>query len=518
MLDAKKDMPEASASPLVRALGKPPAHFTRRDILRFIREHGIRSLHFRYPAQDGKLKELKLPVNDLRDTEAILAEGERVDGSNLLKGMVDAGRSDMYVVPMYQTAYLSPFVPDCIEFLCRYLDGEGNPAPFTPDNILARSEESFKRKTGCELLALGELEFYLIYPEESDLYPGTPQGFYHEAAPFVRWDDLVEEILRTSSEICGGVKYCHSEVGYIRTPGETLPEFRGKRMSQYELEFLPAPLQKAAGRLLIAKWLIRNLAARRGILVTFAPKLNLGDAGSGLHFHLSINRNGKNVLTDKTGKLTPEALAAIGGLLKFSGSLTAFGNTCAASYLRLVPHQEAPVRVCWSASNRSALVRVPLGWRGVDNLASRVNAQQPGDFHGEMFGQTVEIRSPDGSADVYLLLAGLGVAVREGLLDGRDSMRLAKELEATSNIFDDKKALSRLRSLPRSCWESARELEKDRAVYEADGVYPPKVIDFCIGRLDGEKDKDLAKDVSRMPPKKRAEALRRIMLASLHCM
>jgi len=510
--------PHGHANPLVRAVGKLPENFTRKDLLKFIQARGIRSIHFRYPAKDGKLKELKLPVNGLHDAEAILAEGERVDGSSLFKGMVDPGQSDMYVLPVYRTAFLDPFQPDCLAFLCRYLDGQGRPAEITPDNVLARADERFRLETGCELAALGELEFYLVYPDEANLYPGKAQGAYHEASPFVKWDDLCSEFLRLVSESCGGVKYCHSEVGCVESSPHAQAELRGKRMSQYELEFLPAPLQDAAGRILVSKWILRNLAARRGILATFAPKLTLSDAATGLHVHLALGRGGKNALIDSKGSLTQTAFSAIGGLLRHAGSLTAFGNTCAASYLRLVPHQEAPVRVCWSSANRSALIRVPLGWRGVGNLATRVNPRQPPDFHGEMFGQTVEIRSPDGSADVHLLLAGLAAAVRDGLSRGADSAQAARRLEVSSNVFNDPKALSRLESLPRSCWESAQLLKSDRAVYEGGGVFPPAVVDFCVRRLEEEEDQDLARKLALMPPRRKEEAALKVMAASLHCM
>ena len=511
-------VPDCSANPLVREIGKDPADFTRQDILAFIRRRGIRTLHFRYPALDGKLKELKLPVNDLRDAEAVLAEGERVDGSSLFKGMVDAGRSDMYVLPLYRSAFLNPFAPDGLEFVCRFLDAHGEPAAQTPDNVLARADETFRKRTGRELHALGELEFYVLHPAERELYPGRPQGAYHEAAPYSRWDALAAEALRLTSEICGGVKYCHAEVGHVEPSEDSLPRLRGMSMSQYELEFLPAPLDATAGRLLVAKWIIRSLAARQGLLVSFAPKLSMGDAGSGLHFHLSLLRGGRNALIDRRGTLTEDARALIGGLLAHAGSLTAFGNTCAASYLRLVPHQEAPVRVCWSSANRSALVRVPLAWRGVNNLASRVNPRQMRDYRGEMFGQTVELRSPDGSADVHLLLAGISCAVREGLTDRRASLERTRAGEVAGNIYADPKVLRRLETLPGSCAESARRLERDRAVYARDDVFPAPVLDYCIRRLQGEDDAALSRKLGRMSKGAKRAALDRIVSDSLHCM
>ena len=112
------------------------------------------------------------------------------------------------------------------------------------------------------------------------------------------------------------------------------------------------------------------------MLATFAPKIEEGVAGNGLHFHMELIRDGHNIMTDGDGSLSEEARRLIGGLVYYASTLSAFGNTVASSFLRLVPNQEAPTRICWSHANRSALIRVPLGWAENSHLARVVN---PGD-------------------------------------------------------------------------------------------------------------------------------------------
>ena len=121
-------------------------------------------------------------------------------------------------------------------------------------------------------------------------------------------------------------------------------------------------------------------------------------------------------MADDSG-LTDVAKRVIAGYLMCSRSLTAFGNTVPTSFLRLVPHQEAPTSICWGDRNRSVLVRVPLGWLGVgDRMLRHANPLEPADSVVRIENnQTVELRSPDGSANVYLLLAGMAVAARYGL-------------------------------------------------------------------------------------------------------
>jgi len=133
---------------------------------------------------------------------------------------------------------------------------------------------------------------------------------------------------------------------------------------------------------------------------------------------------------------------------------------CIPLILGLVPHQEAPTKVCWSDCNRSALIRVPLGWVGIDNLAMKVNPQQRKRLTDNPGKQTVELRSPDGSAHVYLTLAGITMAALDGLSDS-NAMEYAKKLYVTGNIHKTPEVLKTLKSLPTSCHESRSSFWKN---------------------------------------------------------
>ena len=126
----------------------------------------------------------------------------------------------------------------------------------------------------------------------------------------------------------GQIKYGHSEVGNFEV-GDLMYE-------QNEIEFLPCPLESAAEQLLIAKWILRTLAYKYGVRVSFAPKITLGKAGSGLHIHTRLMKDGNNVMIEN-GKLSDTAKKMIAGFLDLSPSLTSFGNINPTSYFRLVP-------------------------------------------------------------------------------------------------------------------------------------------------------------------------------------
>jgi len=109
-----------------------------------------------------------------------------------------------------------------------------------------------------------------------------------------------------------------------------------------------------------------------GVNISFAPKITVGKAGSGLHIHMQVEKDGENLMADKQG-LTDIAKKVIAGILDLSRPLTAFGNTIPTSYLRLVPQMEAPTSICWGKQNRSALVRIPLGWIADTSMIKNAN-------------------------------------------------------------------------------------------------------------------------------------------------
>ena len=281
---------------------------------------------------------------------------------------------------------------------------------------------------------------------------------------------------------------------------------------QNEIEFLPVYAEEAADQLMVAKWIIRNLAYRSGYDVTFAPKITAGKAGSGLHIHMRLMKDGRSMMLDG-GVLSSVARKAIAGMMRLAPSITAFGNTNPMSYFRLVPHQEAPTNICWGDRNRSVLVRVPLGWvTGVDMCAA-ANPMEHEERYDTTQKQTVEMRSSDGSADLYLLLAGLAVACRHGI-ESEDALELAEKTYVDVNIHSDenKDRLLMLEQLPDSCEASAGCLERQRHVYEQYGVFSPSMIDGMINSLCGYADANLRRDIDGNEP-----AMLKLVKKYFHC-
>ncbi len=485
---------ELCPNEVVAWLKKAPKDFTKEDIVNFVKQNGIRMVDFMYPAEDGRVKTLNFSINSLEYLETILTEGERVDGSSLFPSFVEAGRSDLYVIPRYRTAFVDPFceIPTLC-FLCSFFDSEANPFECAPFATLSRAAEAFKDSTGLEFEAMGELEYYVI-TEATDLFPAGDQKGYHESEPFAKLNDFRRECMHHVAKTGGQIKYGHSEVGNFTLDG--------KIYEQNEIEFLPCPLDTAADQLLLAKWVIRNLAYKRGLDVSFAPKITVGKAGSGMHIHMRLMKNGRNATLGPDGKLSDEALRAIAGLMKMAPSITAFGNKNPTSYFRLVPHQEAPTNVCWGDCNRSALVRVPLGWSTGRDMCSAANPGTPAARLDTTHKQTFEMRSPDCSADIYQLMAGLCVAARIGLeMPPEEAMAYARDKYVDIDIHKAENAgrLKTLDCLPASCEESAACLEKVRALYEAKGVFPSRMIDGIISGLRSYKDGSIRHRVEADP-------------------
>ncbi|MEI6695503.1 MAG: glutamine synthetase family protein [Bacteroidota bacterium] len=473
-------------NPLVQFLGKPAAEFTKNDLLKYVEENGIEMLNLRYVGGDGRLKCLNFVINSIEHLDAVLSSGERVDGSSLFSH-IETGSSDLYVVPRYRSAFLNPFTEiPTLDILCSYFNKDGEPLESSPEYIMRKAHQELKDKTGFEFQVMGELEYYIISPKE-DLFLAEDQRGYHESSPFTKWEMLRTESMHAIAMVGGNIKYGHSEVGNF-TIADTIYE-------QNEIEFSPSPLEDAADQLLIAKWILRTLAYRYGVTITFAPKITVGKAGSGMHIHTRLMKGDKNVMVED-GKLSDIARKAIAGYLALAPSLTAFGNTNPASYFRLVPHQEAPTTICWGDRNRSVLVRVPLGWSGKKNMAKIANPLEEDDAHDFSHKQTVEFRCPDGSADVYLLLAGLTVAARHGF-EMENALEFAKKTYVDVNIFHDefKEIASQLDHLPASCYESALKLEEQREIYEKYAVFSKSMIDGTIKKLKAYNDEHLREEI-----------------------
>ena len=385
-----------NANEVVAFLQKSPKEFTKADIMYFIRENDIEMVNLMYPGGDGKLKTLNFVITDLAYLDTILTCGERVDGSSLFS-FIQAGSSDLYVLPRFSTAFVDPFAEiPTLCLLCSYFDKDGNPLESSPEHTLRKASEAFTKVTGMEFQAMGELEYYVI-SEDEEVFPAIDQRGYHESAPYAKTNGFRQMCMKYIAKTGGQIKYGHSEVGNFKQDGLVY--------EQNEIEFLPVRVEDAADQLMVAKWVIRNLAYEYGYDVTFAPKITTGKAGSGLHIHMRIVKDGKNQMLSK-GVLSEKARKMIAGMMELAPSITAFGNKNPMSYFRLVPHQEAPTNVCWGDRNRSVLVRVPLGWAADVDMCKAANPNEPKTDYDTSIKQTVEMRSPDGSADLYQLLAG----------------------------------------------------------------------------------------------------------------
>lgn len=492
-----------NANQVVEYLQKPAESFMKEDIIRFIQENGIRMINFMYPGGDGRLKTLNFVVTNKAYLETILTCGERVDGSSLFS-FIEASSSDLYVLPRFCTAFVDPFAEiPTLSMLCSFYNKDGEPLQSAPEYTLAKACKSFTDVTGMEFHAMGELEYYVIIPQ-TDFFPATDQHGYHESSPYAKTNEFRTQCMSFIAQTGGQIKYGHSEVGNF-----TLDNYI---YEQNEIEFLPVKAENAADQLMLAKWVIRNLAYKTGLNVTFTPKISANKAGSGLHIHMRFMKNGKNMMLEN-GAISDTAHKAIAGMMELAQAITAFGNKNPSSYFRLVPHQEAPTNVCWGDCNRSVLVRVPLGWTTKADMCRSANPlENPSDFDTTV-KQTVEMRSPDGSADLYQLLAGLCVACRHGF-EIDNALQIAKRTYVNVDIhkpqFSDK--LKELAQLPDSCSASADCLQSKRSVFEKYNVFSPSMIDGIIKDLKSYHDETLRSEM-----KDNKEEMHALVFRYFHC-
>ena len=497
------DAAEINTTDIVSFLKKPRAAFTKGDIKKFVKAKGIRHVNFMYAAGDGRLKTLNFILHSEAYLDEILSCGERVDGSSLFT-TIEASSSDLYVIPRYSTAFVDPFAElPTLCLLCSFFNKDGEPLASSPEYTLRKACDVFTRETGLEFQAMGELEYYVIAPDPKT-FPAKDQRGYHESAPFAKFGEFRQMCMLAIAQAGGTVKYGHSEVGNFAQDGLVY--------EQNEVEFLPCDAVDAANQLVVAKWIIRNMGAKCGYDVTFAPKITVGKAGSGLHIHMRLMKNGRNQML-KNGAVSDTAKRAIAGMMKLAPSITAFGNANPTSYLRLVPHQEAPTNVCWGDRNRSVLVRVPLGWAGRTDMCHQANPNETASAYDTRQKQTVEMRSPDASANVYLLMAALCVACRHGF-SLKDGVKVADATYVNVNIHkkENAKLLASLATLPDSCWASAETLAAQRAVYEEKGVFSATTIDGTIAGLKAFDDRALREKVTKSP-----KAMAELVREFFHC-
>ncbi len=446
---------------LVGLIGKPAAEWTVDDLIRLFKSQGLRLVSLMHVGGDGWLKTLDfVPRSDehLRD---ILEGGERADGSSLFRGTgIETGRSDIVLRPRLESAFLDPFASQpTLIVLCGHFGRDGKPLPESPDTIVRAAHDRLRKKTGIDLMALGEVEYFLgKKPEESDVYGADDRG-YHASSPFVFGEGLRRRALEVLAEIGLPIKYGHSEVGYIgaRDTDDFIWE-------QHEIELALTDLPEAAEAVALTQWVLRNLAQRSAMRASFDPIMRKGHAGSGLHFHFSPVWKGEHAAEHVGGRFREPAQWLIAGLVQFGPALMAFGNRTSGSFARLSQGKEAPHAVMWGDADRRALIRIPISAKTEDGRL--------------VSPPTIEFRLPDGSAHPYLLLAGVAQAV----VRGAATKGIDRLLEETSSVRLDKDR-NAMKPVPRSFDDVAFALSEHRAVFEEGGVFPKLLVERTLEKL-----------------------------------
>ena len=392
---------------------------TPREVLALCRERDVAAVDLRFLDFPGRQRHFTLPVRRL--TEASFEEGFGFDGSGV-RGWQTVNESDLLVVPRADTAMVDPFMARTLALTCAVRDPvTGEDYPKDPRNI-ARKAEAYMRSLGVadEAMVGPEAEFFVF--DRVAFESNAHESFYHLHSAEGQWTRGRRGDLPEGASSNSGYQVRHAE-GYLPTPPtDTLQDLRGEVMAvleevgitaeghhheiatagQCEVDMRFAPLLRTADNLLRYRYVVKNVAARRGKTATFMPKPLHGDAGSGLHLHLSLWKDGQPLFAGGGyGGLSDTALHALGGILEHAPALFAFCCPTTNSYKRLVPGFEAPVNLTYSYRNRSAAVRIP------------VHAPTPAD-------KRFEFRCPDSSCNPHLTCAALLMAALDGVQNRTD--------------------------------------------------------------------------------------------------
>jgi glutamine synthetase len=433
---------------------------TAEEIVSLVETHGIRVVSLMHVGGDGTLKLLDFAPRDPEHLREILAGGERADGSSLFADSgIETRASDVLLRPRPGRAFLDPFseLPTlCV--MCGHASPDGSPLPESPDTILHRAHGRLLESSGIDLLAHGEVEFFLGKKlQDGDVRAGD-EGGYQASAPVVFGQQLRRKALSVLARIGVPIKYAHSEVGYLSSH-----DADGCLWEQHEIELALTPLPQAAESIVLTQWVLRNLASQAGMRVSFDPILKVGHAGSGLHIHFSPSMNGRYMRELYAGNGLPEqAQWLIAGLVEHAGALMAFGNRAHDSFVRLMQGKEAPSTVTWGWRDRKALIRIPA----LAITESGSSATIP----------TIEFRLPDGSAHPYLLLAG----VAQATMAGRSMPEIEALLKRTKTSGCETESGQ---TLPATFREVAVRLEQQRSSLEAGEVFPVRWMESLLSFL-----------------------------------
>jgi len=402
---------------------------TKEMILNKAKEQNIKFIRLRFTDILGMPKNVEIPVRELKKA----LNGEIMFDGSSIQGFMRIEESDMFLKPDYSTFTVNPWEEDkdVARITCDVYNPDGSPFDGCPRNNLKKVLKEVE-EMGYSTNLGPEVEFFLFFRnEEGEATTKThDRGGYFDLLPVDLGEEARRDMVIALEKLGFEIEASHHEVA----PG------------QHEIDFRYCDALTAADRIMTLKLTGKTIALKHNLHVTFMPKPVFGINGSGMHTHISLFKNGKNVFYDPKGKyeLSKEALYFIGGLLRHAKGFTAVTNPLVNSYKRLTPGYEAPVYIAWSERNRSPLVRVPAA-------------------RGE--GARAELRSPDPSCNPYLAFAVILKAGIDGIKNQIDP-----GVPVSQNIYtmskEKKKSLG-IESLPSTLKEALSELNKDEVVKSA---------------------------------------------------
>ena len=408
--------------------------YTREDILKMAHEENVRFIRLQFTDILGCMKNVAITLSQL---EKALDNKCMVDGSSI-KGFVRIEESDMYLYPDYDSFVIFPWRTDAngsvARLICDVYCSDGTPFSGDPRYVLKRAIKK-ANDMGYSFNVGPECEFFLFHTDEKGAPTTDTQdnGGYFDLDPVDLGGNCRRDMCLALEQMGFEIEASHHEVAE----------------GQHEIDFKYGDVLKTADNVMTFKYVVKKYAQMHGLYATFLPKPIYGINGSGMHTNMSLfDKNGNNAFYDPNGQygLSKTALSFIAGLIEHIKATTAINNPLVNSYKRLVPGYEAPVYIAWSASNRSALIRVPAA-RGM--------------------GTRVELRSSDPSCNPYLEMALCLLAGLDGIERG-----LTPPESITENIFDmsdEERKADSIDSLPGSLEEAVNELEKSDFCKEALG-------------------------------------------------
>ncbi len=457
-----------------------------------IKENKIEIVDLKFNDLPGLWQHFSIPVSELTEIDdpvkSIWIEGIGFDGSSI-RGFQKIQESDMILQLNPDTAVVDPGceVPT-LSIICDIYDPIAK-KPYTRDpRYVAKKAEEFLRTTGIADLSYWgpEMEFFIFNDIRFDQTENC--GYYYIDSIEGEWNSGRDEKPNL------GYKPRYKEGYFPVPPHDSLQDLRSKIIltminigipvevhhhevataGQCEIDMKFDTLVRMADKCMMYKYIVKNIARKNNMVVTFMPKPLFGDNGSGMHTHQSLWKDGRNIFFDPKGYalISQTAKYYIGGLLKHAPALMAFCAPTTNSYKRLVPGYEAPVNLAYSQRNRSAAVRIP------------VYTENPKT-------KRIEFRPPDCSSNPYLAFAAMLMAGIDGILNKIDP---GEPLE--KNIYElEPEEAKRIPTVPGSLEESLKALEKDHKFLLNGNVFTQDVIDVWI---EYKKEKEL--DPVRLRP------------------